>query len=107
VRAIIANVTAYASRNHLASARANSRGQQLVTHCAGAQVLSRENLQGASDVEPGTDRLKRWAVLAHYGAYGVAVLSTFPSSNFPQARQNFKSVLYVPIVLRWSRTTSS
>jgi hypothetical protein len=39
--------------------------------------------------------------------YLEAVLSTLPSSNFPQARQNVRSVLYVPIVLRWSRTTSS
>jgi hypothetical protein len=39
--------------------------------------------------------------------YLEAVLSTLPSSNFPHARQNVRSVLYVPIVLRWSRTTSS
>jgi hypothetical protein len=32
--------------------------------------------------------------------YLAAVLSTFPSSNFPHARQNVKSVLCVPIVLR-------
>jgi hypothetical protein len=39
--------------------------------------------------------------------YLEAVLSTLPSSNFPQARQKVRSVLYVPMVLRWSRTTSS
>jgi hypothetical protein len=47
------------------------------------------------------------AACATVWVYLEAVLSTLPSSNFPHARQNVRSVLYVPIVLRWSRTTSS
>jgi hypothetical protein len=55
---------------------------------------------------PPSKRNKR-AACATVWVYLEAVLSTLPSSNFPHARQNVRSVLYVPIVLRWSRTTSS
>ena len=75
-------------------------------------VMCRDNadLKGGKMYEMKTvDRLRssEFERSAPVRVYLEAVLSTLPSSNFPQARQNVRSVLYVPMVLRWSRTTSS